>query len=130
MKNNKPKILFLFLFIVFIIDGYAQSANNELVNAFKTGNSEKLGLFLSNPVEIYIVTGSETLSRAEAIKSLDSFFHRSNPNNFVILHQGGKSVYHYSIGNLRTDNGDYRVWYLMKDEKQKVWITQLRIEKK
>ena len=77
-------------------------------------------------------TNDGVYSKAQAKQIVNNFFnsHTPEPQGFSILHQGGKEGAKYVIGNLITNNGSFRVYFLLKKNNGKEYIHQLRIEKK
>ena len=63
---------------------------------------------------------------AEAI--LKDFFTSYPSKDFIVRHQGSKNDAQYAIGNLKTEKGDFRVYYLLKKVGQEQLIQQIRIE--
>jgi len=57
------------------------------------------------------------------------FFKANKPKQFSIIHQGGKDGARYAIGSLVTNNGTFRVYFLVKNKLNSPYIHQLRIEK-
>ncbi len=109
----------------------AQSATvpAELSLAFKTGDIEKLSEYLNTTVELVILEKEDFYNRKVAENILRDFFNKHKVLDFVVKHQGGKNDANFAIGDLRTSNGSFRVYFLMKKVDSKPLIHQLRIEK-
>jgi hypothetical protein len=60
---------------------------------------------------------------------VNNFFSSHSPKSFSVIHQGGKEGAQYVIGNLDTQKGTFRVYFLLKKNNGKDYIHQLRIEK-
>lgn len=96
--------------------------------AIKAGNSKELAKFFNSTIELTILNKEDVYSKSQAELIVKDFFKKYSPENFIILHRGGKEVTKYAIGNLTTTNGIFRVYFLLKTENEIPLIHQLRIE--
>lgn len=96
--------------------------------AIQTGNTQSLSEHIAGSLELFILGEESNCTRQEAVQSLGHFFSQYKPNNFIVLHEGGKYAYRYIIGTLKTENGNFRVYYLLKEDNQLPLIQQLRID--
>jgi len=101
----------------------------DLSLAFKTGDVDKLSEYLNNTVELVILDNEDFYNRKVAENILRDFFSKHRVREFIIKHQGGKNDANFAIGDLRTDDGSFRVYFLMKKVDSLPLIHQLRIEK-
>jgi hypothetical protein len=82
-------------------------------------------------VELVVLENENVYSKAQAQQIVGNFFNNYIPEEFTVLHnsnsskEGAKSV----IGNLKTQKGNFRVYFLLKQSDGKEYIHQLRIEK-
>ncbi len=126
------------LFITFLSTGMAFSglfANaqvpDDIIMGLKTGNVKILSHYFNQNVELVVLTNENVYSKAQAQQIVGNFFNNHVPEEFTILHdsksntEGAKAV----IGNLRTQKGGFRVYFLLKQNNGKEYIHQLRIEK-
>lgn len=133
-KTLRMKKLYYLISLVFLIcnlSGYSQtqSVPAELSLAFKTGNVDKIAEYLNSTIELVILDKEDFYSKKVAESILSDFF-KSNPvKEFIIKHQGGQDNANFAIGNLKTNNGSFRVYFLIKKVDSKPLIHQLRIEK-
>jgi hypothetical protein len=125
------KITLSILFIVgFIICSNQISAQipDEILQSLKTGNSKTLSEYFNQNVEMVVLENDNVYSKAQAQQIVNKFFSSNPPENFTIIHQGGKEGAQYVIGNLITGKGTFRVYFLLKKSGGKDYIHQLRIE--
>ena len=122
------------LFILFLISLFTVSTNqlkaevpNEIIESLKTGNSKTLSKYFNQNVELVVFENDNIYSKAQAQQILNKFFSNNLPESFSVIHQGGK-VDKYVIGNLVTNRGNFRVYFLLKKNEGKDYIHQLRIE--
>jgi hypothetical protein len=76
-----------------------------------------------------VLEHDDVYSKAQAQQIVSNFFSQNKAQEFSVIHQGGKEGARYAIGNLKTSNGSFRVYFLLKDAGNKAYIHQLRIEK-
>ncbi len=102
---------------------------DDVVVSFKTGNATTLSGYFNQNIEMVVLEYDDVYSKAQAQQIISNFFSQNKAQEFSIIHQGGKEGARYAIGNLKTDNGTFRVYFLLKDAGNKAYIHQLRIEK-
>lgn len=127
-------------FVVLLIAGLsftAFSQNNqipqEIIVSLGNGDSKVLSNYFNQNVELVVLDNDNVYSKAQAQQIVNNFFTNFRPvaeNAFTIIHDGGKEGAKYVIGNLKTNNGNFRVYFLLKQNSGKDYIHQLRIEKK
>ncbi len=125
-----------FLTIVAVIAAFVFSSfvsiaqiPDELVLSLKTGNASKLSNYFNQNIELFILDQDDVYSRAQAQQIVSNFFSQNKASGFSIIHQSGKEGTKYAIGKLTTNNGVYRVSFLVKNDNGNPVIHQLRIEK-
>ena len=99
-----------------------------IFSAMKVGNAEELSRHFNTSIELVILDDEDVYSKQQAEQILRSFFQKHQVKSFVLLHQGGKEQAQYAIGTLETENGNFRVYFLVKQKGDKAFIHQLRIE--
>lgn len=106
---------------------------NEIIVSLGNGDSKVLSNYFNQNVELVVLDNDNVYSKAQAQQIVNNFFNNFKPvpeNAFTIIHDGGKEGAKYVIGNLQTNNGNFRVYFLLKKNSGKDYIHQLRIEKK
>ncbi len=96
--------------------------------AFKTGNASDLSKYINSTVELLLLEKEDFYKKNVAETILKDFFSDYRPKDFVIRHEGGQNQAHYAIGILKTEKGDFRVYFLLKKVDQELLIHQIRIE--
>ena len=126
----KIVILFMslcsFLSYNFVDSSSKLDIKQDIITAFRNGNAQILSNFFNKNIELVILDKEDIYSKAQAQLILQDFFSKHKPLKFDILHKGGKENSKYSIGKLKTKQGNFRVYFLIKNKK----IYQLRIEDK
>ena len=117
------------IFLMLGLSSLTYPISDEIVTAFKTGNSEEIAKHFNTSIDLSIPENEGVFSNVQAQLILKTFFSKHQPSSFKIVHQGdSKNNSHYSIGSLITDNGTFRTYILYKEINNKVTIIELRIE--
>lgn len=96
--------------------------------AIKAGNATELSKYMNSTVELLLLDKEDFYKKVVAETILKDFFNEYRIKDFVIRHQGARNDAQYAIGNLVTEKGDFRVYYLLKKVGQDLLIHQIRIE--
>ena len=99
-----------------------------ITSSFKTGNSEELAKYFNATVQVMVLGKEDFYKKNVAETILKDFFREHRIKDFVIKHQCGTADAHYAIGNMTTEKGDFRIYFLLKKVNQELLIHQLRIE--
>ena len=131
MQTIKKFVFAVFLVSAFVMAGHQASAQipDEIIVSFKTGNSKTLADYFNQNIELVVLEDDNVYSKAQAQQIVAKFFGNNKPESFTVIHQGGKEDAKYVIGNLKTNNGSFRIYFLLKTSEKKNYIHQLRIEK-
>lgn len=98
--------------------------------AMKSGDATALSQYFDNDLELTILSNVDILNKQSAKKEIEAFFKKNPPSGYAQLHQGTSKGQQgqYSIGNLTTQNGKFRVYIYMKVDGGKHLIQELRFE--
>jgi len=96
--------------------------------AFKAGNAAELSKYMNSTVEVLLLDKEDFYKKNVAETILKDFFNAYPTKDFIIRHQGAKSDAQYAIGNLKTEKGDFRVYFLLKKVGSELLIHQIRID--
>lgn len=96
--------------------------------ALKTGNASELSKYINSTVELLLLDKEDFYKKNVAETILKDFFAEYKTRDFVISHHGGINDAQYAIGNLKTDKGDFRVYFLLKKVDQELLIHKISIE--
>lgn len=96
--------------------------------AIKAGNAAELAKYMNSTIELLLLDKEDFYKKNAAEAILNDFFQEYPTRDFTIRHQGAKNDAQYAIGNLRTEKGDFRVYFLLKKVDQDLLIHQIRIE--
>jgi len=96
--------------------------------AIKAGNASGLSGYMNSTVELQVLGKEDFYKKNVAEAILKDFFAGRKVKDFVIRHQGAKNDAQYAIGNLITDQGNFRVYFLLKKVGSDLLIHLIRIE--
>jgi hypothetical protein len=96
--------------------------------AFRAGNATELSRYINSTVQILLLGKEDFYKKNIAETILKDFFTQYHTRDFIIRHQGGTNDAQYAIGSLKTDKGDFRVYFLLKKVENELLIHQIRIE--
>lgn len=101
----------------------------EITLSLKAGNAIELAKHFNETLEVVILDKEDYYTKVVAERIMKDFFRQYPVKDFEILHQAGKNGARYAIGTLKTEKGNFRVYFLIKVVEQKPLIHQLRIKK-
>ena len=96
--------------------------------AIKAGNAAELSKYMNSTIELLLLDKEDFYKKNVAETILKDFFSEYQTRDFTIRHQGAKNDAQYAIGNLKTEKGDFRVYFLLKKVDEELLIHQIRIE--
>jgi hypothetical protein len=96
--------------------------------SIRAGNAAELSKHLHSRVELMLFQKEDFYEKKVAETILRDFFNEYKTRSFTIRHQGARNDAQYAIGNLRTEKGDFRVYFLIKAVGREQLIHQIRIE--
>ena len=121
--------------VIFIAFSCLSAAGQEQANipagisiAIKAGNASELAKYMNSTIELLLLDKEDFYKKNVAETILKDFFTEYQTKDFTIRHQGAKNDAEYAIGNLKTEKGDFRVYFLLKKVDQELLIHQIRIE--
>lgn len=131
MWTTKKTVFILFITAVLftaISSETTAQVPDEIIKSLKTGNAKTLSEYFNQNIELVVLEEDNVCSKAQAQQIVGKFFSNNTPEGFNIIHQGGKEGAQYVVGNLVTNKGSFRTYFLLKKTDGKEYIHQLRIE--
>lgn len=126
--KNLASILVL-VFLCINIQGQDQQRIPPGISvAIKAGNAAEMAKYMNSTVELLLLDKEDFYKKNMAEAILKDFFNTYQTKDFVIRHQGAKNEAQYAIGNLKTEKGDFRVYFLLKKVEGKLLIHRIHIE--
>ncbi len=133
MRTRNYHIMFIFpLALMFaVLTGSSLSAQipEGITGSFSKGNSRELSRYFNDNIELVVLNNENVYSKSQAELIIRNFFSENKPIGFELLHTVGPQASRFAIGNLKTENGDYRVSFLLKLKDSLPLIHLLRIER-
>jgi hypothetical protein len=125
------KYLFYLLVPVILLStrAFAQNAELEKVRAcFKNGKASEITQFLSEGVELNLLTNKQRYSAEDAELQLDAFFKEHPAIDFVFIHKGSSGQgLNYAIGDYTSTQSNMRVYVLLKQSTQGFMIDMIDV---
>ena len=121
-------VLFLALWTQTTVAQVQPRIPEGISNAIKAGNATELSKYLNSTIEILLLQKEDFYKKNVAETILRDFFNEYKTKSFTIRHQGSRNDAQYAIGNLQTEKGNFRVYFLLKTVGREQLIHQIRIE--
>jgi antitoxin component YwqK of YwqJK toxin-antitoxin module len=101
---------------------------DEVINAFRGGNTTVLSKYLDDTVEIKLPSKSDSYSRSQAVVILQDFFQNNQVKGFETKFKGDNGGSEYCIGTLQTRSGSYRTTFFMANRNGKQLLREIRMQ--
>jgi len=128
MKQKSGFVLFFMLCLLMNPLISSGQIPGQIISGLKEGDARIVASHFNENIELVVIDRELVCSQAQGEQFLKDFFMRNKPLDFEITHQGGDDSL-YAIGKMRTSNGNFRVYFLLKSKGGKSQIVQLRIDK-
>jgi hypothetical protein len=130
IKLTSAVFVVLSLFLVSFESEQQVTVPDEIYSAIKAGNAKVLAKYFDTNVELVILDKEGVYSKTQAELILRDFFSKNTPSNLIKRHEGksGKEASKYVICTLSTSKGQYRIYFVMKNNGSEFTIHQFRIE--
>jgi len=119
-----------------LLIGFAASAQNSSFDVFSpiskylsAGDVESLSAWLSDNLEISVISSSNDASKNQAKQILKTFFDTYKPRSFRIIHTAGKGNMKYALGTLLAGGESFMVTLFVNFDGNGYTIQQLEIER-
>ena len=95
------------------------------------GDASTLSNYFDATLEITVLDKQDVLDKTKATETLKNFFTKNKPRSYNSVHQGSSkgSASHYTIGDMQTSGGNFRVYIYYKSNGNSMLIQEIRIEK-
>ena len=122
-------ILSIAVSLLFIMPFTASSQQDTgLDAALNKGSAVDVGVFFAGTVDVTIPGTESSMSSADAVQALSRFFAANQVKGYNRAHltapQGDRAA--YSLGDLYTSNGTFRIYLYFNDQKK---VSEIRIQK-
>lgn len=105
-----------------------EAVEKSLTTAFKKGDARELASHFSNTLSMELPNKSGSYSKDQAQMILRDFFKSFKPDGFTINHKGeNRDGSQFLIGIMQHGNNQYRVYTIMKKQKEQLLIHHLNI---
>jgi hypothetical protein len=123
----RTKILILFVSISLF--GFTNDLIDGISTAIRSGNPKNISKYFIENIDLKVIEQEDVYSKQQAEMILKDFFTKHPVKTFTVAHKSEpKGGSQYVIGTLETDNGKFRVYFLIKSSGSTNLIQQFRIE--
>ncbi len=126
----KRLLLNLLLVLLFSAKAFSQAdIYEELNGAFNASDQKNIAKYFNNKVELTIIEQSSVYSKTQAEMVLRDFFVKYPPTSFQFKHKGSSGEgARFAIGFLNTRNGNFRIYFFMKQIDNVNYLQEMRFE--
>lgn len=128
MKAIALLSIFFLFFVVPCTNVLATDNNEKIALAIRAGNAKELSKYFSKNIDLNIPGSEGVFSKTQAELIMKDFFSKYKTLSFNTLHQGSsKDGAQYTIGNLTTDKGSFRLYFYMKKTSDVYYIHEFSL---
>jgi Domain of unknown function (DUF4783) len=111
--------------------GQGNPVIEAITRALNAADADALAQYFGAKVQISIGDDEQTLDKAKATDALKAFFATNKPAGYASMHSGKskENSDQYTIGNLNTGTGTYRVYIYLKTSGSTQTIQEIRFDK-
>jgi hypothetical protein len=129
MKTNYLlQITILFVLTVLTVSFTPQK--DDIVDALKTGNVDKMSKYFDNTIDVTVPGKSNSFSKGQAELVIKDFFNLNKVRAFELQHSGSNPSSNFIIGTLTTAGGTYRTTVYMRTKGDKQLIQGVEFQQK
>ena len=125
------KRFWILILLVFFTFNQVNAQNNiidDISLGFANSDQQTIAKYIGNKVEINLFDLSGVYSKAQAEMVLKDFFDKYEVQSFQLFNKnnanGGPSK--FAIGNLNTRNGNFRIFFILKEQEGAYFIQEMR----
>ena len=130
LKIRLKTIIAAFLFLAVPSIASAQGGATALYEAFNNSDANTISAYFNDNIEMVLPNTDNMFSKSQAKAVLYDFFRKNQVKKFVVVHKGNRENTAFTIGDLDTQNGNFRVSFFARKTPvaQHKLIYLLRIE--
>lgn len=107
----------------------ATPPTEPIISAIRASNAYKLSEFFDSNVDLKILDKENIFSKSQASIIVKDFFATYKVTALMVNHEGGPENARFTICNIITTSGKFRVYFLYKTISTKIVIQKFRVEK-
>ena len=130
MNRISRKFTIVALFVLLGVVAVMADEFDTIAASIRVGDAHGVALYFDKNVDVKTEDKPVTYSKNQAELVLREFFRRNVPRAFTIIHRGSSAKgAKYIIGNLETNQGNFRSFVYIKEVSQKQFIQEISFEK-
>jgi len=128
--NSKRLILLIMMIGILLSTQVKADIYDDIALAVKNGNYKEVAKFFNVRVELKIGEAENIYSKSQAEIMLRDFFTKNPSINFTIKHKGASAKdLSYIIGDYQSSTGNFRTYFLFKQEGTTLFIQELHFDR-
>lgn len=128
IKMKTKAILILFIVSVSTV-AFSADIIDGIATAIRSGNPKNISKYFIENIDLKVIDKEDVYSKQQSEMILKDFFGKHPVKTYTIAHKSEpKGGSQFVIGTLETDNGKFRVYFLIKTTGSNTLIQQFRIE--
>jgi hypothetical protein len=129
MNSNRHIFLLMIIGILYSVSVKAD-IYDDIALAVKNGNYKEVAKYFNVRVELKISDAEDIYSKSQAEIMLRDFFAKNPAVNFTIKHKGASAKgLPYIIGDYQSTTGNFRTYFLFKQEGNTLFIQELHFDR-
>ncbi len=132
MKSTMKRLVMLILLALFTFNQVKAQNNiiDDISLGFANSDQQTIAKYLGNKVEINLLDLSGVYSKAQAEMVLKDFFAKYEVQSFQLFNKNNTNgePSKFAIGNLNTRNGNFRIFFLLKQLEGAYIIQEMRFQ--
>ena len=126
MKTKSFIVLFIISFASF---AFTLDVIDDIASAVRSGNPKNISKYFIENIDLKVIDKEDVYSKPQSEMILKDFFGKHPVKSYTVAHKSDpKGGSQYVIGTLETDNGKFRIYFLIKTSGSNTLIQQFRIE--
>jgi hypothetical protein len=127
----KSLLAFFAVIMIALFISATKDTCTEINKSIKTGDVQQLSKYFAPYIEMSVLGKEGYFSKVQAVSILSEFFKNNPPRDFTVKHGGSSSENtKFSIGTYTASDGIFKIYYVLKKEKDNEFVQKLTIDEK
>jgi hypothetical protein len=113
--------------LIFSLQQVKGQTPKDVKTALASGNAMQLSKYFCKNIELVIFDNENVYSKTQAEQIIMDFFRKNSPADFLIISEGNIDGFKYTIGNLITSRGRFKIYLVYMPDSGQQSINTLNI---